>query len=86
MMMVVGRIVNRALRWWGMSEMDRQIDGTQRRVAMEQLAQIYTHGPVEDGDLIGKWYRTWLVQRGYVRRFEGFNVITPKGREVMERQ
>lgn len=66
------------------SEFDVQLSGPQRREAMECLGQIYTHGPVWDGDLISKWHRTWLVRQGFVMQKEGFNIITEKGRIAIE--
>lgn len=34
-----------------------------------------------DGDLTGKSVRDWLVERGLVQRFDGWNWLTQKGVE-----
>ena len=67
-----------------LNEFSLPLTPNQRRVAMECLGQLYRQGPVEDGDLISKWYRTWLWKNGFVRRFEGFNTLTEKGRKAIE--
>lgn len=47
------------------------------------LLQIYEE-PTWDGDLVSKSARDGFVKRGWVRRCEGFNIITGEGRSVVE--
>jgi len=46
--------------------------------AIEQLSQ-FVHGPVWDGNLIGKGERDRLVEAGFVERVSGWNFLSSQG-------
>lgn len=49
---------------------------------IDTLLQI-EKGPVADGNLISKTHRSEFFRLGWVARCEGWNIITPRGREVI---
>lgn len=52
----------------------------------EELWNIYTNGPVWDGDIIGPGQRDRLTKLGYVVRHEGYNHITDAGIQALKRK
>jgi len=50
----------------------------------EELWAIYKHQPVWDGDVISKQQRDELVRQGLVWRKNGYNMLTLKGRRLIE--
>jgi hypothetical protein len=49
---------------------------------IDTLLQI-SEGPVWDGDLVSKCCRDALVDRGWVDRCQGYNILTPVGNAVI---
>jgi hypothetical protein len=50
-----------------------------QKIINEALQQLTT--VTWDGNLLSKITRDWLVERGLVQRFDGFNWLTEKGVE-----
>lgn len=50
---------------------------------IDTLLQIAA-APVWDGDLVSKMCRDRLVERGWVARCEGYNIITNEGRATIQ--
>jgi hypothetical protein len=45
----------------------------------DTLWQLFKDGPTRDGDLISKPARTWLIEKEYVEREDGWNYLTHNG-------
>ena len=43
------------------------------------LWQMFSDGPVWDGDLVCKTSRKWLVKNGFAEQSSGFNFLTAHG-------
>ena len=50
-----------------------------QKIVNEALQQLIT--VTWDGNLLSKATRDWLVERGLVQRFDGFNWLTTRGVE-----
>ena len=53
------------------------------------LEQLYMDGPVDDGDIVSKAQRDWLIKNGYAERVifkqsDGFTACTYKGRDALK--
>lgn len=48
----------------------------------EVLLQLFTHGPVWDGNIVSKTGRSDLVSKGYADRYEGFSFLTALGVQI----
>ena len=47
--------------------------------ALDVLYCLFFHGPTEDGNVPSKTGRTWLVEKEYAARGQGYNWLTTSG-------
>jgi hypothetical protein len=43
------------------------------------LWQLFKDGPTHDSNLLSKPARTWLIEKGFAEREDGWNYLTPFG-------